>query len=299
MEKKNSGLVLTRREAVLSLATITAGTLIKPTTIFGAEPSLSKTRFAVVGDWGTGDDDQVGVGKQMLAAHQQSAFDFVLAAGDNIYPNGAGRHFVKKFEQPFAGLIKDQVKFYAVLGNHDVQEGRQDQTQYPLFNMGGANYYMFHRGNGLVDFFMIDSTDFDATQQNWLENSLRDSRAKWKVACFHHPLYSSGKKHGSDEKLRKRLEHMLVRYGVQVVFSGHDHFYERTKPQQGIQYFVTGAGGKTRRGGVDKDSPILAASYDADNQFMTIEVSEKEIEFKAISETGETIDSGVIRQQQI
>jgi hypothetical protein len=70
-------------------------------------------------------------------------------------------------------------------------------------------------------------------------------------------------------------------------------------PQQGIQYFVTGAGGKTRRGGVDKDSPILAASYDADNQFMTIEVSEKEIEFKAISETGETIDSGVIRQQQI
>jgi 3',5'-cyclic AMP phosphodiesterase CpdA len=252
-----------------------------------------------VGDWGTGDDDQVGIGKQMLAAHQQSAFDFVLAAGDNIYPNGAGRHFVKKFEQPFAGLIKDQVKFYAVLGNHDVQEGRQDQTQYPLFNMGGANYYMFHRGNGLVDFFMIDSTDFDATQQNWLENSLRSSRAKWKVACFHHPLYSSGKKHGSDEKLRKRLEPMLIQYGVQVVFSGHDHFYERTKPQQGIQYFVTGAGGKTRRGGVDMGSPILGASYDADNQFMTVEVSEKEIEFKAISETGETIDSGVIRQQQI
>jgi 3',5'-cyclic AMP phosphodiesterase CpdA len=146
---------------------------------------------------------------------------------------------------------------------------------------------------------MIDSTDFDATQQNWLENSLRSSRAKWKVACFHHPLYSSGKKHGSDERLRKRLEPMLVQYGVQVVFSGHDHFYERTKPQQGIQYFVTGAGGKTRRGGVDMDSPILGASYDADNQFMTIEVSEKEIEFKAISETGETIDSGIIRQQQI
>ncbi len=162
MEKKNSGLLVTRREAILSLATVTAGTLIKPPTIFGAEPVANKTRFAVVGDWGTGNDDQVGLGKQMVAHHQKSAFDFVLAAGDNIYPNGAGRHFVKKFEEPFGGLIKDQVKFYAVLGNHDVQEGRQDQTQYPLFSMGGANYYMFGRGNGLVDFFMLDSTDFDA-----------------------------------------------------------------------------------------------------------------------------------------
>ncbi len=137
------------------------------------------------------------------------------------------------------------------------------------------------------------------TQHHWLENSLRASHAKWKVVCLHHPLYSSGKKHGSDEKLRKKIEPTLNQYGVQVVFSGHDHFYERTKPQNDIQYFVTGAGGKTRRGGVDLESPFRAVSYDGDNQFMTIEVSEKEMEFKAISETGETIDSGLIRQKQI
>lgn len=280
------------------MAAVTAGTLIKPSTILAsAEPVKGKTRFAVIGDWGTGDDDQMGLAKQMIQAHRQEAFDFVIAAGDNIYPNGAGRHFVKKFEQPFADLINDKVNFYAVLGNHDVEDGRQDQMQYPLFNMNRSNYYTIRRGNGLVDFFMLDTTDFDATQMTWLENSLRDSNAKWKVATFHHPIYSSGKKHGSNEKLRKQLEPVLVRYGVHVVFSGHDHFYERTKPQQGIEYFVTGAGGKTRRGGVDLKSEFRATSYDADNHYMLIEVDEKEIAFKAITEQGEIVDNGVIRQK--
>jgi 3',5'-cyclic AMP phosphodiesterase CpdA len=295
MKEKKSNL-LTRRQAILSIATISAGAFIKPASIFAADPVKNKFRFAVVGDWGTGDSDCKGIAQQMFTTHKRAPFDWIVAAGDNVYPNGSGRHFSKNIEQPFTGIIKDRVPFYAVLGNHDVDEGRQDQCQYPLFNMGGNNYYSVKKGDGLTELFMLDSTDFDATQAYWLEKSLSDSSAKWKIAVLHHPLYSSGKKHGSDFDLRKQLEPLFTRYKVQIVFSGHDHIYERTKPQQGIQYFVTGAGGKTRRGGIDKKSEFRQVSYDEDNHFMLIEVEDKQVNFQAISETGTLVDSGSIIQ---
>jgi hypothetical protein len=86
----------------------------------------------------------------------------------------------------------------------------------------------------------------------------------------------------------------LTSYGVSAVFSGHDHIYERTKPQQGIQYFVTGAGGKTRRGGVYQDSPICQVSFDEDNHFMLVEIEDRQIGFKAISEAGLVVDEGIV-----
>lgn len=291
---KRSNLI-SRRDALVSLATITAGSLIKPSTLMGFEFAARKLRFAVIGDWGDGSDDQVALGNQMLSVHRQSSFDLVLGSGDNIYPNGAARHFAKKFEEPFSGLLKNQVKFHTVFGNHDVEDGRHDQRQYPLFNMAGQLYYTLQRGNGLVDFFMLDSTDYDLAQAGWFDNALRTSSAKWKVVVLHHPLYSSGKKHGSNLKLRKQIEPLLTKYKVNVVFAGHDHIYERIKPQQGVQHFVTGAGGKLRRGNIDKKSTITESSYDKDNHFMLIELDDKELNFKAISETGELIDRGEIK----
>jgi len=283
--------LLTRRQALLSIATISAGTLINPTAIFCA-PSKDRVRFAVIGDWGTGNQDQVGTARQMIASHRRAPFDFVISAGDNIYPDGSGRLFSRNFEQPFADLIKDRIGFYTVLGNHDVRAGRQDQCQYPLFNMGGRNYYKIAKGDGLAEFFCLDSNDFDSNQAAWLESSLRASTAKWKIAVFHHPIYSSGKAHGSDTGLRKRLEPLFTRYGVSAAFSGHDHIYERTKPQQGVQYFVTGAGGKVRRGDVDQGSSFREASFDQDNHFMLIEINDRQLSFQAISETGTLVDNG-------
>jgi len=288
--------LLTRREAIVSLATLATGSLIKPASLLASSSADSKTRFAVLGDFGTGEDDEFAVAAQMLTAHRTSPLDLVLTVGDNIYPNGSGRYFTKHFEQPFEGLLNERVKFYAALGNHDVEEGRRDQVQYPHFNMNGSNYYSISRGNGLVDIFVLDTSAYDTGQANWLENSLRASRATWKIAAMHHALYSSAKKHGSDPKLRAMLEPLLTRYHVQVVFAGHDHVYERTRPQRGIQHFITGAGGKMRRGDIDMKSPLLAASYDRDNSFMVIEIDESEMGFKSISETGEVVDSGVIKQ---
>jgi 3',5'-cyclic AMP phosphodiesterase CpdA len=287
---------ISRRTAIQSLATIAAGSLIKPASLFAAEPAKSAIRFAVLGDWGTGDHDQMGIAGQMLNNHARAPLDLVIAAGDNIYPNGEGRHFIKNFERPFAKLLQDRVNFYAVLGNHDVERGRSDQCQYPLFNMGGKNYYTMKQGDGLVEFFMLDSTDFDAAQTGWLEKALSSSLSRWKIAILHHPLYSSGNKHGSNMTLRTRLEPLFIKHNVNAVFSGHDHIYERTKPQQGIQYFVTGAGGKSRRGGVDLKSPFREVSFDEDNHFMVVEIAHQQISFQAISELGRVIDRGSIHQ---
>jgi predicted phosphodiesterase len=296
MEGKTSSL-LSRRQALKSIAAITAGSLIKPSTLLATANARSKTRFAVMGDFGTGGSDEVAIARRMAELHRQSPIEFVLGAGDNIYPNGAGHLFEKNFEQPFAELLREPVKFYTVLGNHDVEAGRRDQMHYTNFNMNGANYYSIGRGNGLVEFFMLDSTDFDNEQTTWFENQLSQSKALWKMAVFHHPIYSSGKKHGSDTRLRSRIEPLLKKHGVQVVFSGHDHMYERVKPQDGIQYFVSGGAGKVRRGDIRRDSEISAASYDDDNHFMLIELDEREIAFKAIAKNGAVIDSGLIRQQ--
>jgi hypothetical protein len=294
MKEKASSLI-TRRQALLSIATISAGAFIKPSSVF-CSPVKDKLRFAVIGDWGTGDRDASAIASQMFAAHQRTPFDLVISAGDNVYPNGSGRYFTKAFEQPFAALLKDQINFYTVLGNHDVEAGRQDQCQYPLFNMGGQNYYKLERGDGLSEFFMLDSTNFDSSQATWLEGSLRASKAKWKIAVFHHPIYSSGKKHGSALGLRRQLEPLLTRYGVKVTFAGHDHIYERTKLQQGVQHFVTGAGGKIRRGDVDLGSSIRETSFDEESHFMLIEVDDKQVSFQAVAETGSVVDSGSIKQ---
>jgi hypothetical protein len=94
--------------------------------------------------------------------------------------------------------------------------------------------------------------------------------------------------------LKRALEPLFILYQVHAVFSGHDHTYERTKPQYGIQYFVSGGVGRVRRGVVDLTSRLRAASFDQDAHFMLIEVTDKEISYRAISKSGIVVDSGAI-----
>jgi len=81
-----------------------------------------------------------------------------------------------------------------------------------------------------------------------------------------------------------------------VVFSGHDHVYERLKPQRGIYYFVAGAAGQLRKGNL-RPSVMTAAAFDQDQSFMLVEIAGAEMSFQAISRTGKTVDSGVIHKE--
>jgi len=90
---------------------------------------------------------------------------------------------------------------------------------------------------------------------------------------------------------------MLLAGDVTVVFTGHDHFYERTKPQNGITYFVVGSGGKLRAGNIDTGSGITARGFDTDLSFLVAEIDGDQMFFNAISRAGQVIDSGVIARR--
>src|SRR6516225_3507368 len=135
----------------------------------------AEVRFAVIGDSGTGQKPQYEVGRQMDLLHKKEGFGFVLMLGDNIYPNGNPRLFKRRFEEPYKALLDDGVKFYASLGNHDVIKGGPGEREYPEFNMQGRNYYSFVQGDGLVQFFALDSTHMNPGQLGWLEDELRKS----------------------------------------------------------------------------------------------------------------------------
>jgi predicted phosphodiesterase len=259
-------------------------------------------RFAVIGDTGTASTAQYDVGKQMIAFRTKFPFDFVIMVGDNIYSGtGSAQDFKTKFEQPYAQLLTDKVKFYAALGNHD----NPTESSYKDWNMGGQRYYTWRAspgglakiGSPGVRFFALDSNYMDKPQLDWLESELKKSSSEWKIAFFHHPLYSSGKTHGSALDLRQQLEPLFMKYGVSLVFAGHDHFYERIKVQNGIYHWVCGAGGSLRKNNIDRGTGLTEVGFDTDYSFMLVEIDGADMYFQALSRTGQTIDSGVVHHE--
>jgi len=164
-------------------------------------------------------------------------------------------------------------------------------VNYPPLNMGGRRYYTYVLQQ--VRFFVLDTNIMDGPQLRWFESELQQSAEPWKIAYFHHPLYGNAGRHGSAVDIRVLLEPLLVKFGVAVVFTGHDHVYERLKPQKGVHYFVTGSGGKLRTGDLVR-SETTAAGFDRDQVFVIAEVDSDALFFQAISRTGATVDSGMI-----
>jgi hypothetical protein len=248
-------------------------------------------RFAVIGDTGSGSDKQQQVANVMLRYRQVFPFEFVLMLGDNLYGGEGPKDYQKKFENIYKPLLDNKVKFYASLGNHDTS----NQRFYEHFNMEGNEYYRFKKGD--VAFYALNTNYMDKRQVDWLEDQLSKDNSKWKIAFFHHPPYSSGRKHGSDTELREVVEPIFLKHGVNMVFAGHEHFYERIKPQKGIYYIISGAGGKLRPGDV-KVSKLTEKSYDKDMHFILVEIVDQEMHFQVISRTGQTVDSGVLHHQK-
>jgi predicted MPP superfamily phosphohydrolase len=246
-------------------------------------------RFMAVGDTGRGNREQNELAQVMFTYRKLFPFEFVLLMGDNIYYQESADDMKTKFENVYRPLLDSGVKFYASLGNHD----ESNQRFYAPFNMNGEEYYRIEKGG--ISFYALNSTYMDKRQLEWFEAALAKDKAKWKIAFFHHPPYSSGKRHGSEDEIRVALEPLFIKYSVDVVLTGHEHFYERIKPQKGIYYFVTGAGGEVRKNNIKKNSPLTEKGFDSDLSFMLIEITGDEMYFQVISRASQTVDSGVVR----
>ncbi|MDP9177582.1 MAG: metallophosphoesterase [Gemmatimonadota bacterium] len=246
-------------------------------------------RFLVMGDGGTGDKPQYEVGAQMERYRQRFPFNFAIMLGDNIYGRERPQDFDNKFIKPYKALLDAKVEFHAALGNHD----DQNQRYFKPYNLDGARYRTFKKGN--VRFFVIDSNYLDVEQRKWLERELAGSGSDWKIAYFHHPLYTTARR-GPEVELRAILEPLFVKYGVNVVFAGHEHIYERLKPQKGVYHFTVGGAAKLRAGDTKK-GPLTDATFDRDRSFLLAEITDKELYYLAISRTGNVVDRGVISRR--
>jgi 3',5'-cyclic AMP phosphodiesterase CpdA len=231
---------------------------------------------------------------------QAFPYVFVLMLGDNIYEGPAtADDYRRKFEEPYRALLDAGVRFYAVLGNHDDPR----QVFYEPFNMRGERYYSFAPPEDVitrlatrVEFFALDSTNLDRTQLAWLDERLAASEARWKIVFMHHPLYTSGRYRNTARVHRWVLEPILLKHGVDAFFSGHEHIYQRSALENGVQYFVSGGAGSLRIGD-GAPASYIARTYNRDYHFMLVEIDDEALHFQAISRTGRTIDGGVLHRR--
>jgi predicted phosphodiesterase len=267
---------------------------VGPSPIGGASAMLAVPQlrfgrvFALIGDSGSGDQAQQRVAEAMLAYFKTARrFPFVLMLGDNLYDDD----YDGEFSQPYKPLLDAGVKFYAALGNHD----RDLEIHFKPFNMNDQDHYSFDEGN--ARFAVLNSNHpADPNQLKWLDGVYTDAGDKWRIAYFHHPLYSSGQ-HAAESRdvIRPALESALVKNHVDVVFSGHEHLYERIAPQQGIRYFVSGGGGRSLYSVHRSDFDQVAIS---EHHFMIAEISGDRLFYEAITPAEKLLDCGVLWRRQ-
>ncbi|MFQ4146161.1 metallophosphoesterase family protein [Chlorogloeopsis sp. ULAP02] len=246
-------------------------------------------RFVSVADTGTGAGGQYAVARAMAKYHSKNPYKLVVLAGDNIYNNGEIEKIGAVFERPYASLLKQGVKFQAVLGNHDIRTANGDlQLKYVGFNMKGR-YYTFRRDQ--VQFFALD-TNGNADWKNqliWLEKELSRSNAPWKIVFGHHPIYASGV-YGSDPEFIKNFTPLFQKYGVQLYINGHEHHYERTRSINGTTYLICGGGAGTRPVGKNEWTQYSAERL----SFAAYEVYPDRIEISGIGTDNRVFDRGII-----
>ncbi|HZR45118.1 MAG TPA: Ig-like domain-containing protein, partial [Candidatus Manganitrophaceae bacterium] len=225
---------------------VTAGGLPLQEGTFRTAKAAQDNRFTFVvfGDSGIGSPEQAALASRMEKINPDLAF----VAGDVIYEAGYDPEFDPRYFLPYQRLI-DHLPFYPVVGNHDITADAGATFMSNFFHPDGRLYYDFHWGN--THFIALDSNDpSDPAQLAWLDQTLAQSQAGWKIAYFHHPPYNSGFFGDAFKNVREAFVPLFEKYHVDVVFTGHAHDYERTCPiladrcvANGITYIVTGGGG--------------------------------------------------------
>ena len=280
--------------------TVTASTTDIPTdTVVPPEPTETPVpqilRFAVIGDYGSGNQDEADVADLVKRWNP----DLIITTGDNNYPDGAAStidehigQFYHEYIAPYLGSYGtggQDNRLFPSLGNHDWNTA-QAQPYLDYFTLpGNERYYDFVRGP--VHFFAIDSDSREpdgvgssSLQAQWLKSGLEGSTSLWKIVYFHHAPYSSGF-HGNVDW----MQWPFSEWGADAVLSGHDHTYERIS-REGITYFVNGLGGNSRYSflGAVEGSQVR---YNRDYGAMLVEASENSIHFQFINRVNEVIDS--------
>jgi hypothetical protein len=251
-------------------------------------PVAGTAAFAVIGDWGTGTEPQHEVADRMCRWRQRRTFDHVFTTGDNIYPDGSRSNFEPYFFDVYGCLFDAGVRWHAALGNHDVAlENGGAELDEPAFGLKARNYVVRKFG---VRFVVIDS---NAVKMRFVRKQTRAQPGdRFTVVVMHHPVFSGGDSHGPTPGSAERFAGLFSRRGVDLVLSGHDHVYSRSKIVAGVRYVVTGGGGAALNG---CRSSVAIVSCAARHHFLYVEVLDNRLKVQAVPRWGKPFDAFTVR----
>jgi hypothetical protein len=237
--------------------------------------------LAVYGDSRTGHDAHIRIVSQLLAVHPAVVFH----SGD-LVEDGTSETDWDIFKAITADL-RAQAEFFPALGNHELQS----QLFFDNFDLpGNEQWYSVERNR--VHFTIINScVDISSTsdQYQWLVEDLSsvDDSIWFRAVVFHHPPYSTGAHYAECAYFRSILVPVFAQYGVDIVFNGHDHDYERSHCDD-IHYIVTGGGGAPLR---DQASYYPCSQlFIKQFHFCKLSVLPEAMFIRVIDDVGETID---------
>ena len=269
-------------------------------------------KFIVLGDSGWSDalSDAQGLIAQRIAAEKAA---MVIHTGDLVYPQGTFELYQRNYFNYYATTMSS-VPFFPCLGNHDYDIPNAvpylEVHALPIEGVPASDrkrYYSYDWGN--VHFVSIDAHQaLDRAVNNngpllrWLENDLRSTRQFWRVAYFHYPPYATGQNTGDIQSrwVRERMVPLFEAYGVQLVFSGHEHSYQRTNPLRksttvapgvGTNYVVSGGGGAIL---YPVGNEPLFASSKSSYHYVRAEVQGTRIAIRSIRQDGVELDNYTI-----
>jgi len=272
------------RRQIVSLATHRKG---PPSSTMAVVPfpagGRPDVRIAAVGDVGEGEEEEWDTARAMTMLEQGNpAYDALLLLGDNVYPSGDPERLPDTVFRPFGDLLDGGPALYAILGNHDVAGGWGDE-QIAALGMPGR---WWTDAIGDVRLIGLDAYSLgDPEQMAFLERTLGEATEPWTIVAIHESPYSAGYQ-GSNLEVRDRYAPVFARGGVQLVLSGHDHDYQRSRPIDGVTYIVTGAGGLTRGTGEEWFTEVSWSVL----HFLDINVFPDRMLVRAIDQEGRSFD---------
>ena len=247
-------------------------------------------RLAITGDTGERNAAVEATAKRMqIEAERGEPYDALVILGDLIYPDGDADLLEASITEPFARVL-DDAQLVPVLGNHDVQSGEEREIMSRL----GRDTYWYVQKIGPVRLIALDSTRIgDERQMAWLRKVLAEKQppGTWTITAMHHAPLSAGY-HGSDKKVQRRWVPLFEQAKVPLVLAAHEHDYQRSTPQNGITYVVSGGGSKLRKTGREDFTAVSASIL----HYVDLLVYDDRLEGRAIDQNGELIDSFTIRR---
>ncbi|MCK6456656.1 MAG: metallophosphoesterase [Phycisphaerae bacterium] len=277
-------------------------------------------RFLAFGDSGNGSNTQRALVEQMLLSRP----DLVIHTGDLVYPKGEAADYPANFFIPNRELIA-RAPFMPSLGNHDVatEQGRPYLDTFVLpengppglppernywFDVGDARFVALDT-NRDTQRGAISESQMREVVAPWLRRVLTAAGGRWKFVYFHHPPYTNATHRPEDQQFVKDIfVPVFDACRVDVVFCGHNHLYERTKPIRddrvvppgdGTVYIVTGAGGVSRYPEALPPLVYIAAYNDSAFSFTRVDVGPEKLSLTQLDDRGRVIDTLTLGRRSV